>query len=203
MPTVVRFVKGYVTGREVADDLCAYRKDRRFHLWHSFYKSRRRTCGIRRQSASSITSAPELKGDLQAQPDDLGTDPSAVGPKSAGQTASSLGLSAEPEAIENSVEDLSDSDQALEAASVEGLEDAADHPERPTHTHDEYGRPDDVPPPDELCEAWREVAPASCRLSGGHLARRPSPKLQVAGNRATANRRSVTSPYGENSVSSP
>ena len=26
------------------------------------------------------------------------------------------------------------------------VEDAADHPERPVHTHEEYGRPDDVPP---------------------------------------------------------
>ena len=88
----------------------------------------------------------ELKEDLAAQPDELGTNPAEVGPSSAGQTASSLGLSAEAEATEDSVEDLSDTDQALEAASVEGLEDAADHPERPTHTHEEYGRPDDVPP---------------------------------------------------------
>jgi hypothetical protein len=41
---------------------------------------------------------------------------------------------------------LDNSDQALEAARVEGLEDAADHPERPVHTHVEYGRPDDLPP---------------------------------------------------------
>lgn len=90
--------------------------------------------------------SPELKSDLEAQPDDLGRDPSQVGTKSAGQTASALGLSAEAEAVEDSVEDLSDTDQALEAAAVEGSEDAADHPERPTHTHEEYGHPDDVPP---------------------------------------------------------
>jgi hypothetical protein len=45
-----------------------------------------------------------------------------------------------------SVEELEETDQALEAATVEGLEDAADHPERPVHTHLEYGRPDDLPP---------------------------------------------------------
>jgi hypothetical protein len=44
------------------------------------------------------------------------------------------------------VEELADTDQALEAARVEGVEDAANHPERPVHTHNEYGRPDDVPP---------------------------------------------------------
>ena len=90
--------------------------------------------------------SPELKEDLEAQPDELGNDPTQVGPRSAGQTASSLGLSPSAEASEDSVEELSDTDQALEAAAVEGLEDAADHPERPTHTHEESGRPDDVPP---------------------------------------------------------
>jgi hypothetical protein len=66
---------------------------------------------------------------------------------------SSFGLSHEAEATEDSVEDLSDTDQAVEAAAVEGVEDAADHPERPTHTHEEYGRPDDVPPRNRHDEA--------------------------------------------------
>jgi hypothetical protein len=34
----------------------------------------------------------------------------------------------------------------MEAGTVDGVEDAADHPERPVHTHIEYGRPDDLPP---------------------------------------------------------
>lgn len=90
--------------------------------------------------------SPERKGDLQAQLDELGNDPAQVGENSAGQTASSLGLSEIRDSDEESVEELSDADQALEAASVEGVEDAADHPERPTHTHEEYGNPEDVPP---------------------------------------------------------
>jgi uncharacterized protein YbaP (TraB family) len=90
--------------------------------------------------------APERKEDLEAQLDELGTDPSQVGTRSAGQAASSLGLSNIADATEDSVEDLANTNQALEAASVEGAEDAADHPERPTHTHEEYGPPDDVPP---------------------------------------------------------
>jgi len=32
------------------------------------------------------------------------------------------------------------------SCSVEGVEDAADHPERPVHTHEEYRHPDNVPP---------------------------------------------------------
>ena len=90
--------------------------------------------------------SPELKGDLEAQLDELGNDPAEVGANSAGQSASSEGLSTEADATEDSVEDLSDTDQAFEASAVEGVEDAADHPERPTHTHEEYGNPEDVPP---------------------------------------------------------
>ena len=52
--------------------------------------------------------SPELKSDLEAQPDDLGKDPSQVGTRSAGQTASAFGLSHQAEADEDSVEDLSD-----------------------------------------------------------------------------------------------
>ena len=51
---------------------------------------------------------------------------------------------------DESVEELADTNQAFEAAAVkrvvEGVEDAADHPERPVHTHLEYGRRDDLPP---------------------------------------------------------
>jgi hypothetical protein len=88
----------------------------------------------------------ELRRDNQAQLDDLGSDPGQVGSDSAGQSGDSQRLSELEEANEESVEELADTDQAIEAAAVEGVEDAADHPERPVHTHEEYGRPDDVPP---------------------------------------------------------
>lgn len=88
----------------------------------------------------------ERRSDDRARPDDLGSDPGQVGPDSAGQSGDSQELSAIADANEESVEELAETDQALEAAAVEGVEDAADHPERPVHTHEEYGRPDDVPP---------------------------------------------------------
>ena len=78
--------------------------------------------------------------------DELGNKPGQVGNRSAGQAGDSQGLSSEEDASEESVEELADTEQAFEAAAVEGVEDAADHPERPVHTHEEYGRPDDVPP---------------------------------------------------------
>ncbi len=88
------------------------------------------------------------RGDEQAQPDDLGSDPEQVGPDSAGQSGDSQSLSSVADAADVSVQELADSDQAVEAGIVEGIEDAADHPERPVHTHLEYGRPDDLPPRD-------------------------------------------------------
>jgi hypothetical protein len=90
--------------------------------------------------------SPELKGDLEARADELGTDPGEVGEASAGHGAELQRLSPVEEANEESVEELADVNQSFEAAVVEGVEDAADHPERPAHTHEEYGRPDDIPP---------------------------------------------------------
>jgi hypothetical protein len=62
-----------------------------------------------------------------------------------------------PGAADASVEELADTDPAVEASLVEGSEDATDHPVRPMHTHMEYRRAQDVAPernqsidPDEL-----------------------------------------------------
>lgn len=90
--------------------------------------------------------APESKSDLEAQLDELGKDPGQVGIDSAGQSGDAQALSSDEDVTDQSVEELAESEQSLEAARVEGVEDAADHPERPAHTHEEYGRPDDVPP---------------------------------------------------------
>jgi hypothetical protein len=82
----------------------------------------------------------------EAGPDELGTDPRQVGSDSAGQSGDAQRLSTTADANEESVEELAETDQAFEAAAVEGVEDAANHPERPVPTHREYGRPDDLPP---------------------------------------------------------
>jgi hypothetical protein len=86
------------------------------------------------------------RGDDEAQLDELGTDSGQVGPDSAGQSGDAQQLSSIADAADQSVEELADNDQAIEASIVDGVEDAADHPERPVHTHLEYGRPDDGPP---------------------------------------------------------
>jgi len=48
---------------------------------------------------------------------------------------------------------LTETSQAIQAARVEGVEDAADHPERLAHTHNGYGHADDVPPAPEKKKA--------------------------------------------------
>jgi len=82
----------------------------------------------------------------EAAPDELGTDPREVGSDSAGQSGDTQRLSIIEDVDNESVDELEETNQALDAATVEGIEDAANHPERPTHTHNEYGRPDDLPP---------------------------------------------------------
>jgi len=88
--------------------------------------------------------------DGESQLDDLAEDLERMDRDSAGQSGAIEGLSPVPEAGTESVEELAATDQAFEAEAVAGVEDAADHPERPAHTHDEYGRPDDIPPKDGL-----------------------------------------------------
>jgi hypothetical protein len=90
---------------------------------------------------------PEPRPDTnEAQKDELGNDPREVGSESAGQAGSVQRLSTDEDLDNESVDELSETNQAIEAARVQGIEDAADHPERPVHTHNEYGRPDDLPP---------------------------------------------------------
>src|SRR5438309_11275963 len=90
---------------------------------------------------------PDRDADNHAAPDELGTDPGQVGPDSAGQSGDPQQLSPLVDQNEESVEELADTDQAFEAAAVLGAEEAADHPERPVHTHQEYpSRADDIPP---------------------------------------------------------
>lgn len=79
------------------------------------------------------------------------------------------GLSPVPEAGTENVEELADTDQAFEAEAVAGVEDAADHPERPAHTHDEYGRPDDIPPKDGLESPALESVAWQTALVGNQL----------------------------------
>ena len=82
----------------------------------------------------------------EAQVDEPGSDPGQVGSDSAGQSGDTQGLSAIADAAGESVEELSDTDQAYEAEAVAGVEDAADHPERPVHIREDHARSNDILP---------------------------------------------------------
>ena len=78
--------------------------------------------------------------DDEAQIDELGSDPEEAGSDSAGQSGDAQGLSQIADADEESVGELAETDQAYEAEAVEGIEDAADHPERAVRTREDKGR---------------------------------------------------------------
>lgn len=85
----------------------------------------------------------ERQTDNQARLNELGVDPGQVGADSGGQSGDPQGLSEIEDVNEESVEALMETDQAYEASAVKGVEDAANHPERPVHPHEEYRKSDD------------------------------------------------------------
>lgn len=68
-------------------------------------------------------------------------DPAMETPDSVGQSGDIQGLSPNAEVAGESVGELADSGQDYEADVVQGLEDAADHPEKPVPTHEKDPRP--------------------------------------------------------------
>ena len=56
------------------------------------------------------------------------------------------GCSPIADATDESVEELADTGQDYEAEAVDGVEDAADHPEKPVHTHEDQSRSSDLAP---------------------------------------------------------
>jgi hypothetical protein len=78
--------------------------------------------------------------DDEAPIDELGSEPGEAASDSAGQSGDAQGLSQTAEVDEESVKELAETDQAFEAEAVEGLEDAADHPERAVRTREDKGR---------------------------------------------------------------
>jgi hypothetical protein len=97
-------------------------------------------------SGGSVAKRESNDRDNEAQVDELGSDPGQVGSDSAGQSGDTQGLSQVADAVDESVEELADTDQAYEAGVVGGVEDAADHPERPVHTREDHARSDEIPP---------------------------------------------------------
>jgi hypothetical protein len=74
-------------------------------------------------------------GDSEVQNDELGDDSGQVGSDSAGQSGDNQGLSQVADSDSESVEELADTDQGFEAEAIGGVEDAANHPEKPVPSH--------------------------------------------------------------------
>ena len=82
----------------------------------------------------------------EVQMDELGDDPGQVGSDSGGQSGDTQGLSPIADESDESVKELAETGQAYEADVVAGVENAADHPERPVHTQEDQARPADSGP---------------------------------------------------------
>src|ERR1051325_974229 len=82
--------------------------------------------------------------DNKAQTDEWGSDPGQVGSDSDGQSGDTQGLSQIADASGESVEELADTDQAYEAEAISGVEDAADHPEKPVRVMEDQRPAGDI-----------------------------------------------------------
>jgi len=82
----------------------------------------------------------------EAHLDEPGDQSGQGGPDSGGQSGDTQGLSQTADAAEETVEELADAGQGYEAGILEGIEDAADHPEKPVPSHDGQERREDVAP---------------------------------------------------------
>jgi len=76
-------------------------------------------------------------------PDDNDREEQGLGPDSAGQSGDVQGLSKVADADSESVEELAEEGQALEAEAIEGVEDAPDADVKEVRVHER--REDDVP----------------------------------------------------------
>jgi hypothetical protein len=79
---------------------------------------------------------------LDGPGDDSAESASDIG----GQAGDSQGLPQDTQEASVSVEELAESGQAYEAELLEGVEEAADHPERPVHTREDQSRSPELPP---------------------------------------------------------
>ena len=78
--------------------------------------------------------------------DEFGRIPDDAGPDTGGQSGDTQGFSSIADAADESVEELADTGQAFEAGVVDGIEDAANHPEQPVHSHEDLNRRSELAP---------------------------------------------------------
>lgn len=84
--------------------------------------------------------------DRKVPADEVDPDHGQVGSASGGQSGDTQGLSSATAEAEESVEELAETGQDFQAGLVEGMEDAADHPEKPMIPREDQRRPADDEP---------------------------------------------------------
>ena len=102
--------------------------------------------------------------DKAARLEELGNAPGQIDPIAANKSGDTQGLSRVAEMADESVQELAEAGQTYEAEAVEGLEDAADYPEQPAHTHEDNTRPSALEPRTGAGQrAGRRARPATPR----------------------------------------
>jgi len=97
-------------------------------------------------SAEAEAAPPEMATDLP-EGGDFGVTPADdAGPDSAGQAGDTLGLSQIADAESESVSELAEEGQSMEAAVVQGVEDAPDADEAEVTTHEQHPEEKQIPP---------------------------------------------------------
>jgi hypothetical protein len=84
--------------------------------------------------------------DQDVQLDEFGNIPDEAGPDEGGQSGDTQGFSSIADAADESVKKLADAGQAYEAGVVDGIEDAANHPEQPVYSHEDQNRRSETSP---------------------------------------------------------
>jgi hypothetical protein len=97
-----------------------------------------------KKKTSTRKLAPRNLQQDEARPDDLGIDPGQVGPDAGGQSGDTQGLPRSAGESSESIEELATEDRSLDAAFIDGVAEAGDHPERPVHVHERKEDRDEV-----------------------------------------------------------
>ncbi len=102
-------------------------------------------CYIQSMSKRRLHSENQIDGDVAGRQEGFEpeTERDGKGPKTAGQSGDLQGLSAIADADSESVDELLEEGQSLEASIINGVEDAPDADEGPVRTHEVLE--DDVP----------------------------------------------------------
>jgi N utilization substance protein A len=98
------------------------------------------------EASEQATEAPSFEEPIEQAPSDAEAPREELGPDSAGQAGDNVGLSDLADAAPESVDDLVETEQNLEAAIVSGVENAPPADEAEVTVHEKHPDEDEIPP---------------------------------------------------------